>query len=592
MGVNLVIFDGETKIDLTQDTVTAASLKKGRTAHNAAGDIITGTLEEGAMGVDKKNNTAGGQTVTISGRETEGVDTSDATAVASEIIKDKTAYVDGEKLTGTMANIGAQVSAISAVGDAIAISQGYHDGSGKVSISTTEQAKVIASNIKSGVEILGVAGTLEEKIDTSDATAASTDILTGKTAYVNDTKVTGAMTNVGAQAITINSKAAVTSIKSGYHNGSGTAQIDKTEQAKIIASNIRNGITILGVKGSLEEKIDTSDATADATSILSGKTAYVNDTKVTGTCTYDADTSSATATAADILSTKTAFVGGSKMTGTMTNVGTQTITISSLSDAIGITAGYHNGKGSAQISSTEQEKIIASNIRSGVTVLGVKGSLEEKIDTTATATAADILNGKTAYVNDTEITGTCTYDANTSDATASALNILSGKTAYVKGSKVTGTCAYDAYTSDATAVSSNLLSGKTAYVSGSKITGTMTNNGTQTSTISTVSGSASIAAGYHDGNGKVQISSTEQSKIIASNIKKGVTILGVAGSVQEGVDTSDATASATNIESGKTAYVNGSKITGTLSFRNLYTSTSEPSSSDGTTGDIWVVTAS
>ena len=133
-----------------------------------------------------------------------------------------------------------------------------------------------------------------------------------------------------------------------------------------------------------------------------------------------------------------------------------------------------------------------------------------------------------------------------------------------------------------------------------------------------------INAGYHNGSGKVSISSTEQAKIIASNIKKGVSILGVTGTVQEGVDTSDATASAAqilsgktayvggskltgtcsydadtsdatataaSIESGKTAYVNGSKITGTLSFRSLTTSTSEPTSSDGSVGDIWIVTA-
>ena len=91
----------------------------------------------------------------------------------------------------------------------------------------------------------------------------------------------------------------------------------------------------------------------------------------------------------------------------------------------------------------------------------------------------------------------------------------------------------------------------------------MTNNGAVTGTISTVDGTYSIPSGYHNGSGKVQIASAEQAKIISSNIKAGVTILGVTGSTTV-VDTKDATAAAGTIVSGKTAYVNGAKITGTL----------------------------
>lgn len=58
----------------------------------------------------------------------------------------------------------------------------------------------------------------------------------------------------------------------------------------------------------------------------------------------------------------------------------------------------------------------------------------------------------------------------------------------------------------------------------------MTNNGSVTGTISTKAGQYTVPSGYHDGGGKVSISSTEQNKIIAGNIKSGVTILGVTGS--------------------------------------------------------------
>ena len=210
----------------------------------------------------------------------------------------------------------------------------------------------------------------------------------------------------------------------------------------------------------------------------------------------------------------------------------------------------------------------------------------------ATATAADIASGKTAYVKGSKLTGTNTNNADTSADTVTADKLLSGYTAHDKsGAAITGTMEGGVDTSDATATAANILAGKTAYINGSKVTGAMTDNGAQAGTISTASGSVTINAGYHNGSGKVSISSTEQAKITASNIKKGVSILGVTGTVQEGVDTSDATATAASIESGKTAYVNGSKVTGTLSFRTLTTSTSEPTSSDGSVGDIWIVTA-
>lgn len=72
----------------------------------------------------------------------------------------KTAYVNGNKLTGTMKNNGAVTGTITQKADSYNIPIGYHDGSGKVGISTTEQAKIIAANIRAGVSILGVTGTM------------------------------------------------------------------------------------------------------------------------------------------------------------------------------------------------------------------------------------------------------------------------------------------------------------------------------------------------------------------------------------------------------------------------------------------------
>ena len=145
MAINKVIYGGNTLIDLTGDTVTPETLLAGKKAHDKSGVVIDGTC-------------------------TYDADTSDATAAESEILAGKTAYVAGSKRTGTMANNGAFSDDIATKDQKITIPIGYHDGSGKIGIDTTEQAKIIAENIKSGVTILGVVGNLEPS---SEVTAQS-----------------------------------------------------------------------------------------------------------------------------------------------------------------------------------------------------------------------------------------------------------------------------------------------------------------------------------------------------------------------------------------------------------------------------------
>lgn len=134
------------------------------------------------------------------------------------------------------------------------------------------------------------------------------------------------------------------------------------------------------------------------------------------------------------------------------------------------------------------------------------------------------------YVNKVIINGVTKIDL-TGD-TVTADKILSGYKAHIaSGAQVTGSCDYDSNTTSATAKASEILATKTAYVNKTKVTGTMTNNGGVTGTISTVAGQYTIPVGFHDGSGKVSIASTEQAKIVANNIRKDVTILGVTGTL-------------------------------------------------------------
>lgn len=135
MAISKVIYGGNTLIDLTADTITADKLLTGYKAHGADGEAIIGTCDYDA-------------------------NTQDATAQAAEILSGKTAYNKANKITGTMKNNGAVTGVISTKEGKYTVPQGYHDGSGTVQIDSTEQGKIIPGNIREGVTILGVEGTM------------------------------------------------------------------------------------------------------------------------------------------------------------------------------------------------------------------------------------------------------------------------------------------------------------------------------------------------------------------------------------------------------------------------------------------------
>lgn len=102
--------------------------------------------------------------------------------------------------------------------------------------------------------------------DTASADVTSADLLTGKTAFNASGSVSGGMANNGSTSGTISTKAGTVTIPQGYTSG-GTVSISSTEQSKIIASNIKSGVTLLGVSGSLSTPTITQDSSTKILSI-------------------------------------------------------------------------------------------------------------------------------------------------------------------------------------------------------------------------------------------------------------------------------------------------------------------------------------
>lgn len=117
----------------------------------------------------------------------------------------------------------------------------------------------------------------------------------------------------------------------------------------------------------------TGDTLINASQLASGIVAHARSgAPITGTNTNDADTRDANATASQILSDATAYVNGSKVTGTMTNNGAVSGTIGTKNGSYTVPTGYHDGSGTVTL--TNVSNLVAGNVKSGVSILGITGS--------------------------------------------------------------------------------------------------------------------------------------------------------------------------------------------------------------------------
>lgn len=183
-----------------------------------------------------------------------GLDTTDATATADDILAEKTAYVNGSKVTGSMTNNGAVAKTLDTTTTSYTVPAGYHDGSGKVQVSTetktatpTASSQSITPSIGKVLSEVTVHAIPSQYVDTSDADATAANILAGKTAYVNGGKITGSISSKAAESYTPGT--ADQTIAAGqYLSGAQTIKGD----ANLVAGNIKSGVSIFGVAGTHE----------------------------------------------------------------------------------------------------------------------------------------------------------------------------------------------------------------------------------------------------------------------------------------------------------------------------------------------------
>lgn len=241
----------------------------------------------------------------------------DATAVAGDIASGKTAYINGGKTTGTLTTItGANSDTIPSGGVSMSTTYTYVDAkptgrdlnekdklyrkgsSLKVGIPNADiagKAGLTPDLLKRNSKVLGVTGTYDG-LDTSDANATSSDILVGKSAYVDGQKVIGTIDVLPALAETTASSISVESdrvvfgsvitergvLDKDFTYKIGTPNSTLANRIGLTANKIQEGNTILGIEGTAEI-LNTDDANAVNTDLLKGKTAYVKGVKITGT---------------------------------------------------------------------------------------------------------------------------------------------------------------------------------------------------------------------------------------------------------------------------------------------------------------------
>ena len=393
-------------------------------------------------------------------------------------------------------------------------------------------------------------GLLEGIVNTEDANATASNIENGKSAYVDGQKIIGNLqtiepyNNREVTSIYVNETNTLVENTMGYPilmKPNSRLLLDNSivvNATHLTSSVLKEGVTLFGVTGTLHE-LDTSDANATAVDIIEGKTAYVNDIKITGTLTPYLGAilpSTSAILQSDGLLIKS-NVNNKVYINTNTDISIKSST-SEIATAIGLTS---------------------DKLKQGVTLLGVTGSVEPipanttRVTTEGLGYSADSIIEDNNYLsvsksssNPVLVSSNVNYKYNVlKSAAASAIDLTADK---IKEGEtilgVTGTHSGGEITQDATATSSDIILGQTAYARNLKLTGVLpVYNGNTTLTKDDIiynNNSLSYysnlfdSLGYVIRNGRVIMSATDNEIAAAINlnssmIAENVTLLGITG---------------------------------------------------------------
>lgn len=315
------------------------SATDGSDKYKLQSKVVTPTKQQ--QNVTPDSGFYGLSDVTVGAIPTQYQDVSSVTAVAADVLANKTIVTkDGQLTAGTMPNVGAVTETLDTAKKSYTVPKGYHAGTGTVSIATEEKT---ATPTKSPQSITPTSGKVlskvtvnaipDEFIDTSDATAAAGEILDGKTAYVAGVKVDGTMVNNGAVVKKLDTTIMSYTIPAGYHDGMGAVSIET------------------------ETKSATPSESSQAINPTAGK--VLKSVTVSAIPAKYKDTTPVTALAADVLDGKIIVTGTGTVEGTMPNNGSVNKTIDGLTQASAtIPAGYTTG-GTVSLTSDIEDALAA-----------------------------------------------------------------------------------------------------------------------------------------------------------------------------------------------------------------------------------------